>query len=447
MKTICRLFLIAALILGIYAPAAAQVADPPEDDPFADDPFFTRPISEWFSPGDVTERAQRRVRRAITERGIDDGRRDITGFGEYPGLNNLDNMGGMIRFNRVDKMYIGAHFVNYLNWSAGNDLKPYGSIGYSFGREEWLYSVGLERFLGFSKRFKLGASHYKITDTEDAWRTGAIENSLTSFFSGYDFMDYHARRGTRVYGVHRIGEMIETTLMFSDDDYESLNTATRWSVFGKKSVVRNNPTIEDGSFRTLTTAVQFNPRNLALSTNFSISADIMAEFSGTDALSDFSRYQAEIRTITRLDATALLRNRLRAGLIEGDAPDFKHFYLGGIGTMRARPFKAIAGQQMILLNNELHLGKRVGSKSRSGWGDIFQPDEDIRFLFFLDLGWTNTLISDGLINDGFGGFSTSDVLADVGGGVSFGTLRFEFAWPVKELSGTPALWVRFNQTF
>jgi hypothetical protein len=356
-------------------------------------------------------------------------------------------MGPMVRFNRVEKMYIGAHFDEYLSWKTRRDLKPYGSIGYSFGREDWLYTIGMERFIGFNKRFKLGASHYRITDTEDSWRTGWTENTLSAFFSGYDFMDYHSRQGTRFYAVHRLGEFVESTVMFSDDDYNSLERTTRWSMFGKKSVSRDNPAIDEGSFRTVTAALQFNPNYLAFTPVISFSADLMSDFAGSDALTDFSRYQAEIRAFTRLDATALLRSRFRVGHIDGDAPDFKQFYLGGIGSMRARPYKAFAGEQMVLINNELHLGKRVGSRSRSGWGDLFQPDEDIRFLFFVDLGWTNTMISDAQADEGFGGFSFSDMLADVGGGVSFGTLRLEFAWPAKDLSGPPAVWVRFNQTF
>lgn len=446
---IVLLFLI--ILFGYTMVGFAQVAEPEEDDPFTDDPFFNKPLNEWFSGEEIRERARRQTERIITQRGIDSGNRDLTGFGRFPGINALNKMYPAVRFNRVEALYFGLHLDRQLNWGAGRDLRPYGSIGYSFGRSEWLYTVGIERFFGEERKFKLGVSHHYITDTEDLWRVGWSENSLSSFFAGYDFMDYYSRRGTQIYGVWKPASLVEYSLAFMDDSYSSLDRNTRYSMFGKKSTYRDNPLIDEGRFQTIAAGLQFNPRQRMLSPVFTMTGDLYFEFaedfgSGTDYF--FRRYQTEIRTAYRIDKTALLRNRLRLGTVTGDYPDFKSFALGGVGAMRGRPFKSMQGSSVALLSTELSLGSNVGERGNRKWRDSMSDLNNLKFNLFMDMGWVNQGVptSSGPL-DGFKEFSFSDSKLDVGGGVNFNTLRFEIAWPASDLSSKPYFYVRLNQTF
>lgn len=438
--------LLAALII---TPVVGFAQDIPEDNPFEDDPFFTKPVNEWFSAGtdQVVERAKSRSHGVVQRRGVDEGHRDVSGLGVHSGHSALNKMHPYLRFNRVEKIYIGAHFDDKLSWGVMQDLKPFGSIGYSFGRKEWLYTIGLERFMGYERRLKIGFSHHHITDSEDQWRTGWIENSLAAFITANDNMDYFSRRGIQAYSVLRHGNYLEYSLAIMNDSYKSLQETTQWSLFGRKSNSRINPFIQEGEIQMVTTGLSFNRRNVSLSNRFVISADAFAEFAdiGLDSDFEFNRYQGEIRSAFRIDQTALLRNRIRGGIITGDAPDFKQFSLGGISTMRARSFKSITGTSMLLMNAELDLGKSVGrSDEELEWNNFLN---ETRFMLFLDLGWMNELNSLTGSYTTLNDFSFNDVIADVGAGVSFNTLRFELAWPTTDLSGTPVFWVRLNQTF
>lgn len=433
--------------------AIGQVVEPPEDDPFADDPFFNKPLKDWFSTELIADRMRRRSERIFKENNIDEGYRDLTGFGVNDGINELSKLNPYLRFNRVEGLYLGIHVNDLLEWDRDADFKLFGSAGYAFGREDWLYTIGAERYIGFSRDFKIGFTHYNITDSEDTWRTGWVENSLSSFFAGYDFMDYHDRQGTQFYAVLRQGRWMEFSLAFMDDSYSALSRNTRYSMFGKKSTYRDNPLIEEGHIRMVMAGFQVNPTHRLVSPNFAISADVYAELAGSFLGTDFAfnRIEAEARSTLRLDETAIVKSRLRAGAIQGTAPDFKRFTLGGISSLRATEFKSISGDYMLLLNNELFLGKRVGSRSDRGWRQEMTDQDNLRLVLFADMGWTNlgsknavSLSSD---NSTFSDFRLTDVIIDVGVGVNFSTFRVELAWPSNQLSGTPAVWVRLNQTF
>ena len=145
---------------------------------------------------------------------------------------------------------------------------------------------------------------------------------------------------------------------------------------------------------------------------------------------------------------------MQAGGISGDAPDFKQFYLGGIGTLRGSPYKVFSGDRMLLSNIEVQFGRpsnRIGEWIR---------DYNLHILFFLDSGWTNSLerrdtnLSDVPENQtvltpvrDFSDFKFADLQHDAGIGIGTGVFRLELAWPLRTFDSSPTLWLRLNPTF
>lgn len=430
--------------------AVSQV-EQQEPDPFQEDPFFTKPLKDWFSTDVIIERVSRRSIRAFKGEGLDSGTRDITGFSENPGLSSINLMYPAVRFNRVEALYLGFHSDRYLDWgrSSYRDINPYGSIGYSFGRKTWLYTIGIERMFGMNGNFLLGASHSRITDSEDQWRVGWVENSLISFFSVHDFMDYYARNGTQIYSVARPSRYVELSVGYTDDRYTSLDKQSGFSVFGKGRDVRHNPLIDEGKIQLLKTAFQFNAADRMLTERFGMSLDVDAEFS--DVISnnsdyEYRRVQLENRTIFVVDPSAVLQNRIRVVSVTGDAPGFKYVPLGGISTMRATPFKSMMGSHVVLVNTELQMGFDFGSASFND--EIIIDATQLKFSLFADMGWTNKSISSSnKIMDGFQDFKVGDFTTDVGFGVNFSAMKIEAAWRSNDLTSRPMIWVRFNPTF
>jgi hypothetical protein len=449
MKTKITLFVL--LSLFVFNQVTFAQAGETDENPFDSDPFFNKPLKDWFSAEEIRDRVRRTSDRIYYQNGVDDGNRDVYGLSEYAGMNSINKMYPAVRFNRVEGLYLGMHFDRQLQWGLGRDLQPYGSLGYSFGRKDWLYNVGLERFFGYSRKTKIGVSHHNITDTEDLWRTGWNENTLISFFSGHDFMDYYARNGTQVYMVVRAHEFLEISSMFTDDKYESLDMNSRFSLFGKKSRVSENPLIDEGKIQMISAGLAFNPDNLAILPRWSLSGDVTVEISdrfvnNTDY--EFSRYQTELRSAIRIDRTAILRNRFRATAISGDAPNFKMSYLGGMSSLRAHPHKSLSGTHSMLLNSELHLGSSVGGSNSGRFSDDIQDLNNLKFVLFADMGWvaTRSTVDSGMWEE-FKNFRTNQIITDVGAGVNFSVVRVEAAWNSSDLTEKPVIWVRLNQTF
>lgn len=446
MKYLYSLFII--LVLFVTVPVVAQTVDP-EEDPFENDPFFTRPIKDWFSAEEVRERVRRTSVRLFTDEGVDDGIIDVYGNSNRPGVSSLDVMHPAVRFNRVEALYIGFHSERGLKWNWDRDLSPFGSIGYSFGRKSWLYTVGIERVFGMNRNVIIGASHHRITDSEDTWRTGWTETSIMSFFSPYDFMDYYSRNGTQIYTVLRPSRDVEFTAGYSDDRYRSLEKNSNFSVFGRKIEVRDNPEIDEGKIQLLTLAVKLNPSRRNILDRFSISADFTGEFSdviGYNSDYEFRRYIGEVRSAWLIDRSALLKNRVRVHATSNGAPDFKQVQLGGISTLRARSHKEFSGTHAVLMNTELHLGSQAGRGGHHRIHD-FADLQSMKFILFADMGWTDTLPGNSGIMSGFEDFSVSKLRTDIGAGINFNAFRLEAARKAQDLSERPVIWIRFNPTF
>jgi hypothetical protein len=443
------LFILFALIVAPLTLMAQN--DGSQSDPFEDDPFFTKPIDQWFSVDNVVERVSQRADRMKRGGGVDNGFRDLSGFSENPGFAHLDRMGSAVRFNRVEALYLGVHIDRSINLGGtrNSGFDYFGSIGYSFGRKDWLYTIGVERAFGMKQNVLLGVNYSRVTDSEDNWRVGSVENSLFSFFSVFDYKDYFDRQGAQVYGVIRPTKAVELSLSYSDENYKSLPKETGFSVFGKGSSVRDNPMIESGKLQLVRVGAQLNPNDLLQSDYWGGSLDLDAEFSDLTGNSDYDyqRFQLETRNVFLLDPGAALQNRIKLVSVTGSAPNFKYLPLGGISTMRATPFKSMMGSSSVLINTELHFGffRSVGYE----YDDILDIDLSMTsFSIFADLGWTNgSFDSNNSAFEGFDGFSFGDMAADVGVGVNFSSMRVEAAWKANDLARTPVIWIRLNPTF
>ncbi|MFW6348013.1 MAG: hypothetical protein ACOC2C_05310, partial [Cyclonatronaceae bacterium] len=304
---------------------------------------------------------------------------------------------------------------------------------------------------GPKNRFMVGGEYHRGTGTEDYWRVGLIESSLTALFASYDFPDYHLKEGYGFYAALRGRRWYELAASFNEDRFSSLEAGTNYSMFGKSGVFRPNAPIHPGTGQAdltrLSFAASLNPRRLIMSRYVNVSASLemeIADNSGFNNDFEYRKHTAEVIFFSNIDRGAVLQWRLRGGSITGEAPLFKQFQLGGIGTLRGSPYKIFTGNQMLLSNLEMQFGQLSGDGS--GWVDL----SSLYTTLFLDSGYARQ--SDELHSGRFplqdtAGFSFSDLQHDIGLGVGGDWFRAELAWPLKRFGDTPALWIRFNPTF
>lgn len=457
--TICFVFCAVNLVM------AQTDQDAKEEDPFKNDPFFSAPISNFFGKSSAQKDSLKNDQHVqefvidLNDEGLDFGGVMEAGpynsnmlYSVYPNL-------PMLHFNRVNSLFLGikkARMQWYQDdWLGIPKIQPHGLIGYSTGQREWNYTLGMEKLWGPENHVLIGAEYHDAASTNDEWRVGLNETSLTAVTAGYDYLDYYKQRGWGAYMLVRSDRYFEGGLAFSDDQFSSLQQETDWALFGAGDRYRINPPVEvqnglpvdSVNISSLTISASFNPKKLVLSKNFTFSLTGIAEFAdpgiGTSDY-DYTKYTGELITYYNFEPGGVLKHRLRMSGINGDAPRFKQLYLGGVGTLRALPFKLLGGgDRMILSNLELHFGNQLGS---DGWVDF----EDFYFSVFLDSGWINSAPESESLNNpnsGFNDFKFSDLKHNGGVGAGSSLIRAELAWDLNKTSRAPVFWIRFNPTF
>lgn len=469
LQTVLILLLVSTLGL-----AQSTGTEKDEEEPFRNEPFFSKPVEELLKrPGKDTSKAHSTDHRytyylnSLNEDGIDlSGALESGPYLSNPLYSVYPNL-PMIHYNRVDALFLGIRrermqWYNDDNFLGIPSINPHGLIGYSFGQSEWQYVLGLEKFLGRNNRVIIGGEYHSATTTDDYWRVGLIETSLTSFLGGYDFQDYYKQEGFGAYLLFRTKRLFEGGVAFNDDRYSSQQRETDWALFGAGNRYRPNPPVEflNGTaldtvgLSSLTFTASFNPKRLVLARyyTFSLTGELELGDSGIST-SDYSytKFLGEMINYYNFERGGLLKHRLRIGSIAGDAPLFKQFQLGGVGTLRALPYKSMpfdsplmGGNQMILSNTEV----QFGSPSWNGgdWIDF----NDFYLSLFLDSGWTtyDTELED--ISSpitGFSSFSFSDLKHNGGIGAGTSSIRAELAWDLNNTGRAPVFWLRFNPTF
>jgi hypothetical protein len=447
-----------------------------ESDPFKNDPFFSKPLNELLGKDkgktdststDVsTEEHHPEIKHyvsRISSEGVDFGGVLEAGpynssalYGAYPVL-------PMVHFNRVNGLFLGIkeermQWYNHHNFLGIRNINPHGMLGYSFGQKEWQYELGLERYVGFKNRVLIGAEFYNATSTDDYWRSGLTETTLTSFFAGYDFLDYYKQKGWGAYALFRTKLFFEGGVSYNDDRFNSLSTASDFAVFGPNGRYRRNPPVEiiNGTsvdtlnIASLSISGAFNPKKLLLTPHFTLSLSGKVELGDPGiSSSDYSytKYTAELTSYLNFEPGGVFKYRLKAGSITGDAPFMKEFRLGGPGTLRAMPINliptnALSGNKMLLSNAEIQLGST--GHSSGGWLDF----DDFYISLFLDSGWANHHTgTNAKVLDGFQSFKISSLEHNGGFGLGTDSFRFELAWDLRHTSRAPVLWFRLNPTF
>lgn len=463
---VMRFSIFALLLYFFIQPIVfAQTAD--EDDPFRRDPIFTTSIDELFGrseqdePGDVTKRPHEpddfnRAVRRLSVSGLDLGGSFEAGpyyssalYSQYPNLPTF-------HFNRVNGLFFSIRRER-MQWHRHGSfldipyIQPHGFIGYGTASKDWEYAIGLEKLIGANRRFMIGAEYYNATGTEDFRRVGLVESSITAFFAGYDYLDYHKMEGFGIYSVYRTRRWLETSFSYNSTNYQTLFQNTTYSLFGFASTHRPNPAIDEFSdhinLDIYSISVSLNPRKVLISNYFTAAGNVIAEFADNGQSDEdyrFNKYRADASFYYNFEPGSVLKWKIQAGGITGNAPDFKDFYLGGIGTLRGSPFKFFKGNQMLASNIEVQLGRPSG---RAG---EWIRDYNLHLLFFLDSGWVGEipeLDESGNPFKGSNQFSFKDLQHDAGIGIGSGVVRFELAWPLKTFDSTPIFWFRLNPTF
>ncbi len=343
-------------------------------------------------------------------------------------------------FNRVDGLRLGPT----VEWLRRPDIgtpprgKLFGDLTYGFSNKIWNYTLGAQTGGGVLHRMNLTftAQIHRLTVVRDKDVLPSDgEQFFMAFLYGGDFRDYYLRDGSEV----SLRWQTETaphslTLTMLDEEHQSLEKSTDWSLVRRDAIKDENPQITPGHLRTAALRYDFDTRSRREGVPDGWYHTFDAEHSsagvGSDfdrlnpADFDFTRFQVHLRRYLRIHGNSL-NARLKFGISTGALPIQRQFFLGGPGTLGGYGLYEFAGAQMALLNLEYrpHL-----------LGTSFT-------LFFVDIGnvWER-----------FAAFDANDLKVDMGVGLIVGDEEAGFRLSLAqalELGRRPQFNVRWSRMF
>ncbi len=358
---------------------------------------------------------------------------------------NIDHEDFLVRYNRVDGAFLGWRLP--LKYRSNHGIAHYGEVGFGLGSKRWDYQGGAELFTHYGKSnanlSSLGFEIHDLTDTQDGWRIGEIENSAYALLLRHDLRDYYRRQGGSIYISHDFDRVLQITTKATIDHHNTLPNTVSWSLlntrWGSQPIFRPNPTIQNGQMRTIAGQLRFDTRNKIDTPKRGWFAILNAEKTGGFLQGDFTfeRYQLDLRRYQPIAKGTRLDVRLKLDTARGSLPTQYQYALGGIGSLQGYAYKTFTGDRSVLFNiaywldGERHFG--------NDW-----PIDDLSIGAFFDAGATwfasNTNI-DNLKS------INQIIKRSIGIAFKLEDLHAYLAHPLDANDPTWHLWLRFSRTF
>ena len=323
-----------------------------------------------------------------------------------------------IRYNRVEGVYAGIKAErDRLIDRYPEKTFVYGSAGYAFAAKEFEYRAGIEKGFFEPFRFALGAEYHRVADTPDKWFLSEFENSIAAWLLKEDFHDFYFREGASAYVSQGFGRHLAAELRYNVEEWSAMKKNTNWSLFGGKKRFRDNPAMDEGEIRSVSGSLVLDTRDSRKHPLQGWLVTLEGEHAGDEMESDFTydRFIADVRRYQPLGVEDGFSLRIRAGSSKGLLPWQRSFHLGGIGSLRAYPYKSLpAGplapgvNRMLLGQLEYRLGPNSLPEGLMGFLDYFH------LILFCDSGWIGQAPAEKEFYEGFGGIDVSDFSTDVG---------------------------------
>jgi surface antigen Omp85-like protein len=269
-----------------------------------------------------------------------------------------------LTYNRVDSYTLGIDetFNPSRGWMPSFSTR----MARAFGRENgpgkddgrWVYAMRLDQPIASKRRGHVGISVYRRTDDDEFGQVGDVENALAALFFHWDYKDWFEREGYALDAEYKWKDHWIVSGRYDQDTYRSITEIgdATMGIFRRTAEWRANPAVDDGNLRSATFGLGFDSRSNPKAPRRGMYHKVLVETAGGDLGGDFGykRYTADLRAYFAPGPSHTAKVRAMLGTTsEGDALPFqKTFAVGGIGTLRAYPFRQYRGRHMFLTNGD-----------------------------------------------------------------------------------------------
>jgi hypothetical protein len=275
---------------------------------------------------------------------------------EPPPAENNVSYAPYVHYNRVDQWAIGVQMA--YKPEAGWYPRFRFRVAETFNRDHrGLYIFDAAQPVLPGRKLLVGFESRRFTDSEDDWRVGSLENTLSALLYKFDYKDWFETSGTRFFLEGHPWESVSAEVAYASLDIVSIpNTAS-----GTDALLRNgaewrpNPAVVAGREQSVRGDIVWDRRDVPELPRRGGWARVGAWTTGPGLHSDFTftRYDAELRGYLPLTEGMQLKGRLWAGTTgAGTLTTREEFAVGGISSLRAHPYKSQRGDQMFLANAE-----------------------------------------------------------------------------------------------
>jgi hypothetical protein len=167
----------------------------------------------------------------------------------------------LYRYNRVEGHALDGDFRLSMPELPLRMLNAGG--GYGFDDERFKYRIGAWASLFSSPALWLGIERHYDRDFIDSGNDPAGELLVTLFnlLDRYDYRDYFYRDGWSATLSYDPWMLFPMSVRYAEDRYYNAHTVGDWSIFNTDRPYRANPSINEGSIRSVTGTLQFDDRD------------------------------------------------------------------------------------------------------------------------------------------------------------------------------------------
>ena len=295
-------------------------------------------------------------------------------------------------YNRVDGLAMTAKF----KYHDIDSLLPTveGQIGYGLASDRGRYLISVEQVLLRDPVLSVGGSLYRQLISEDDRLIGTKENSIFALIAKEDYMDYYEAEGGSLYlKSHPTNKLtIEAGYTYFESNWLRSHRYL-WSLFGGDKLFDLNyrswhPIIRSNSISEVDTAtvgylytkIDYNnkhEKNAVLKSSYwHLSGDLEWSKKGLQSDFDYRKYTLAVRRYQQLSRNSILLLRTVFSNSDGYLPNFKRFYLGGLGTVHGYEHKEYMGSRYWMANSEYRVDFPHSEFGFSVFWDIGQIAND-----------------------------------------------------------------------
>lgn len=229
--------------------------------------------------------------------------------------------------------------------------------GYAPAQDRWSWKAEVDLPVLPPAGLFMTAEGYDRTMSHDEWTLSRDENSAAALFLSEDFRDYTLDRGFAT-GLMLRGDDHEVGIRYRDVETSPAGNNADWSLFGNAKEFRPNLFVDSagvsGERRQVEGSIKLDFRNRKLRPTSGTALWLKGEYAGHNLGGDYdyARGTAEMRELYQLGGWSALRIRAMGGAIDGTAPAYRQFYIGGVGTLRGHRFKELVGTRFFVANIE-----------------------------------------------------------------------------------------------